>query len=184
MTFDKLGYVVVRNMYEPKNHTYMIKDLFEYTKSISNQGMMDDQTPYAPSFYGNLEMCKVHSKILSKMEEVTNLKLYPTYNYFRIYNSGSILKPHTDRPACEISVTLNLGYDGDYNWPIWIKDNNGQDIEVILNPGDGLIYHGCVNLHWREDADKRLKCQSQVFLHYVDQNGPFENCINDNGKVQ
>jgi hypothetical protein len=41
---------------------------------------------------------------------------------------------------------------------------------VSLNPGDGLIYRGCDCYHWREPfAGDHL---AQVFLHYVDQNGP------------
>ena len=109
--------------------------------------------------------------------------MYPTYSYARLYKHGEELKKHTDRPACEISVTMNIGYDGDYNWPIWIKDNNNKNVEVILEPGDGLIYQGCVNEHWRDDADKRVLKQSQVFLHYVNQNGPYEHCINDKVKI-
>ena len=183
MTFEELGYIIIKDLYDVKNHTKNTSDLFAYTKTISNTGDFDEQTPFAPSFYGDLEMWKIQYKILEKMEKITGLKLYPTYNYFRIYNSSSILKPHTDRPACEISVTMNIGYDGDYNWPIWIKDNNNKNVEVILEPGDGLIYQGCVNEHWRDDADKRVLKQSQVFLHYVNQNGPYEHCINDKVKI-
>ena len=41
---------------------------------------------------------------------------------------------------------------------------------VSLNPGDGLIYRGCDCYHWREPFDGNHL--AQVFLHYVDQNGP------------
>lgn len=43
--------------------------------------------------------------------------------------------------------------------------------EIILKPGDMLIYRGCELYHWR---DKFLGlCHAQVFLHYKDINGPF-----------
>jgi len=178
--FKKYGFLVVKNIYDVNNHSKKIPNLFEYTKTIMNEGdFTDTQSNGAPSFYKNIEMDKLQIKILSKMEERTGLKLYPTYNYFRVYNKNSILRPHRDRPACQISVTINIGYEGDYNWAIWIKDNFGKDHEVKLEPGDGLIYYGCDNFHWREDADERVICQSQVFVHYVIQDDIFENCISD-----
>lgn len=171
--FDKQGFVICQNFAD-------VTGLFDYTKSIMANGMINDaQTPGAPSFYKDLEMNKLQIRCMNKMEEQTGLKLYPTYNYFRIYNSKSILYPHRDRPACEISVTLNVGYTGEYNWPIWIQGNDGENYEVTLRPGDAVIYKGCENLHWRQDADIRVKCQSQVFMHYVNQDGPYANCIYD-----
>lgn len=180
--FRKNGYLFVKKLYDVKNHTKDIPDLFEHTKSIKSKGALDDQTPFAPSFHTETEMNKVQIKILRKMEEETGLALYPTYNYFRIYNKKSILAKHTDRPACEISVTMNVGYDGDYNWPIWITDNDGKDHSISLDVGDGLIYMGCENTHWREPADERVICQTQLFLHYVNQDGPHTKCIFDKVK--
>ena len=66
-------------------------------------------------------------------------------------------------------MTLNLGMSTDEPWPIWIAGPLGV-ASVSLNPGDGLIYRGCDCYHWREPfAGNHL---AQVFLHYVDQNGP------------
>ena len=160
----------------------MIPDLFLYLRN--QKGEEDDQCPGCPVFYKNRELDKVQIKCLRKLEDLTGINLFPTYNYARVYNSKSILKSHTDRPACEISVTMNIGYDGNYNWPIWITDKFGQDKIVILEPGDGLIYLGCEQIHWRADADERIICQSQLFCHYVNQNGPYEDCIYDKVKLQ
>jgi len=176
---QKYGFMVVKNLYDVKNHTKRIPDLFQYTKEIKNKGEFDAQTPFAPSFHSNIEMCKVQIKVLTKLEEITDLKLYPTYTYFRIYNKKSILKRHSDRPACQVSLTMNIGYEGDYNWAIWIKDNFGKEHEVFLEPGDALVYMGCNNEHWREDADERVICQSQVFMHYVIQDSEYEDQIYD-----
>ena len=45
------------------------------------------------------------------METMTSLELVPTYSYHRLYTTGTELKRHKDRPSCEISTTLCLGYD-------------------------------------------------------------------------
>jgi hypothetical protein len=100
----------------------------------------------------------------SEMEKLTGLSLKPTYAYWRMYTKFADLKPHKDRPACEISVTINLGGDGT-SWPIYMEGNS-----VNLNPGDAVIYLGCELSHWREEFQGDW--QAQTFLHYVDANGP------------
>ena len=37
----------------------------------------------------------------------------------RVYEKGSELKRHIDRPSCEISATINFGGDP---WPIFVQD--------------------------------------------------------------
>lgn len=106
-----------------------------------------------------------------KTNELSDLyqgKLLPTYSYARIYLNGGVLNPHTDRDACEVSVTLCLSKDID--WPIFIKNPNGDTIGVELEPGDAVLYRGCIAEHWRDTytGNKHV----QVFLHYVDLNGP------------
>ena len=47
--------------------------------------------------------------LCAKNMEVANLvseMVLPTYTYARIYKNGSVLKKHTDRPACEISLSV------------------------------------------------------------------------------
>lgn len=116
-------------------------------------------------------------KLMPIIQQHTDLILVPTYSYARIYEKGSILKKHKDRPSCEISVTLNLGGD---LWPIFLNvteknllnyDANTK-IKVDLEPSDMLIYFGCELEHWREEFQGNT-C-TQVFLHYNDINGPFK----------
>jgi len=156
--------------------------LWSNIKSKIDQGTFDGQSPGNPSFYKDVEICKIHIKLLSLVEEVTGLKLYPTYTYNRIYKLGAILPPHLDRPACEISVSLCVGYDGNYNWPLWLKDRKGENKEYILEPGDMIVYMGCEIEHWREPYTKGV-LHGAIFLHYVDQDGPYENCIYDMVKI-
>jgi PKHD-type hydroxylase len=57
------------------------------------------------------------------------------------------------------------------------KGELGQDIyvkniaEIKMNIGDAVLYRGMDKWHWREFY-KEGKWQAQVFLHYVDKNGP------------
>lgn len=174
MTFVEDGFTVARQ-FLPN-----IKGLYEYTMNNKKNGMLDDsQVPDTPSFYNDEKMNVIHNDMLSKVEDITKLKLFKTYNYYRTYKKGDILRIHKDRPACEISVTVNLGFEGK-NWPLWIMNYNEEAFEVLLEPGDGVVYRGCELNHWR-GVNKYAKNYSQVFLHYVDQNGPFS-WAKDDGK--
>jgi hypothetical protein len=124
----------------------------------------DEQIPNTYSQYSNIAMETLMLKCQPKMEEVTDLKLYPAYTYARIYKKGDVLKRHKDRFSCEISTTMNLGGDP---WPIYLEPSGEIDkkgIKVDLKPGDMLVYSGCELEHWRNKF-KGKEC-IQVFLHY------------------
>src|SRR5262249_54146361 len=74
-----------------------------------------------------------------------------------------------DRPACEVSVTISLGYEADAIWPLWIETDAGR-IAVELDPGDGMLYKGSEILHGRVAFHGTRSVQ--LFLHYVNQSGP------------
>ena len=61
------------------------------------------------------------------IEQNVNKKLWPTYSYFRIYDKGSDLKIHKDRPSCEYTVALCLGADPvDKPYEIFIGEHQKQ----------------------------------------------------------
>jgi len=124
----------------------------------------DTQIPNTYSHYGDVAMETLLAKLLPIMEKTTELKLIPTYSYARIYKKGDELKRHKDRPSCEISTTLNLGGDA---WSIYLEPSGETDkpgVKVDLEPGDMLVYSGCILEHWREPFEGE-NC-GQVFLHY------------------
>lgn len=116
-----------------------------------------------------------------KMEELTAKDLVPTYSYHRLYTTGTELKRHSDRPSCEISTTLCLGYDvsnvdaskyPNWDWPMFVKEKNGEEIPVHMKPGDMIIYRGCEIEHWREPFWG--KNHAQLFLHYNEKGGKYD----------
>ena len=115
------------------------------------------------SFYGDPLMESLMVNKLELMQQVTKLELLPTYAYWRMYSMFADLKKHTDRPSCEISVTVMLGSDGT-PWPIYM---NG--LEINMEPGDAAIYLGCEVEHWRDEF--KGDWQAQAFLHYVNKKG-------------
>lgn len=114
------------------------------------------------------------------IEKAIGLSLFPTYSYLRVYCTGSVLPAHTDRPSCEISVTLTLGGEAREGWPIWVQAKAGARA-VDLPAGDAMVYRGAVLPHWRERFAGRLWVQ--LFLHYVRRDGRYADCRFD-GRVR
>jgi hypothetical protein len=124
------------------------------------QNNCGDSKFYSDCFTDTLLMKKT-----KLMEQETGLKLFPTYAFSRVYSYNADLKPHKDRPSCEVSVTAMWGSDGK-PWPIYMEDT-----PIEMKPGDAVIYLGCELNHYRYNF--KGDWHAQTFFHYVDQNGPF-----------
>ena len=146
---------------------------YRYVMDMAKRGSLSGgawQMPNTPSAYGHPLMEMLLERLLPEVERAAALRLYPTYSFFRAYQRGDSLARHRDRPACEISLSLSLGYEADAAWPLWIEAPGGV-VSVTLEPGDAVLYQGRECFHWRDAFEGEHA--AQVFLHYVDQNGPY-----------
>lgn len=161
-------------------HPPAVDFLYRYALKASKWGAMrrdDRQAPLTPSIHGDPVMESLLQALLSRIEEASGERLHPTYSYFRVYKRGDVLLRHTDRPACEVSVTLSLGFKPeDQPWPICLE-RDGVPLSVPLQPGDALLYKGVETPHWRERFEGEQA--AQVFLHYVRRDGPYHEWIYD-----
>ena len=195
--FQNNKYVVIRQLLNPDTVTLLYhcclitaaatdfkysnrKDLYD---EMWDGRWTDPQVPHVYSRYGDPIMDSILSLSAKTMSEHTGLNLLPNYTYWRLYETGCILKKHKDRDSCEISATVCIVYNNsnvseneypNYNWPMWVDGLDGE-IPVQLAPGDAIIYRGCEVDHWREPF-KGLN-HAQVFLHYSDADGPFKNSL-------
>jgi hypothetical protein len=176
MSFQQNKYQVIKKAvtYELANFVFnyflLKRDAVNYLYTnnlVAENGMFgtwkDAQVPNVYSHYADFVMETLLMKVMPIMKKETNLDLIPTYSYARVYEKGSVLAKHKDRPSCEISTTLNLGGDP---WAIYLEGT-----KVDLEPGDMLVYSGCELEHWREEFTGNI-C-GQVFLHYNHVNGQF-----------
>ncbi len=199
--FDANGYLIIKNLCDPKKlihpvpeergildwrHTDDIND-FKHTHEV------ELQVQGAVARYGHPQYRKIHIDIKNILEQAIGRRLYETYFYDRFYFPGQELERHTDRDACEISVTIHVGTNLKEDWPFWIKTpdvftdstknkfvRKGVNKSFIIEPGDGVVYKGCERPHWRDPMpgviesrlDDSLKLYyHQIFFHYVLQDG-------------
>lgn len=151
--------------------------LVEHMFDLSKLGKLekDEQCPLSESCYGDPLFDHLLEQLAKPLSNHLGIELLPTYTYARIYKPGEVLERHSDRPSCEISGTLTLGFDPSQAvWPIYFaKDENdltGYPIDIAV--GDLVMYRGNELPHWRPKF--KGTWQVQVFLHYVDANGPHK----------
>mgnify|MGYP003116899619 CR=1 FL=1 len=151
----------------------------------------DSQTQSFVGEHGDYLMEALMDLSTPVIEQNVGKKLWPTYTYFRIYDKGSDLKTHTDRSSCEFTVALCLASDPvDQPYEIFIGERDETsdykyynqeskkyerlkiDHKFPMIRNNAVIFKGMEKLHWREYCD--LDHYMTVFLHYVDQEGPYK----------
>ena len=201
-SFDKNGFLVLQNLYDPQELFHpvpKIRGQLNYrSKKLDDVEYIEEESQVEGSLarYWHPQYRKIHSDIRLKIEKQIGRKLYNTYYYDRFYFPGQELKKHTDRPACEISISVHISTNLEEYWPIFIKTpyvfaesqectkvkkliNTGDIVAVNLNPGDGVLYKGCERPHWRDKMPGTFEMMSggeelyyhQIFFHYVLQDG-------------
>ncbi len=163
----KNHFLVIPGFIIPKNAVYLAQLLkgLRYTGTYKG----DDQVPNSNVFSDAIVTLELLTQKTPEVSRILGEFLLPTYSYARIYHKGAVLAPHTDRAACEISLTVHL--DSDKPWDFWIDKPNGERKYINLNPGDAVMYLGCLALHGRRDQYEGEE-YTQVFLHYVRSRGP------------
>jgi len=180
MSFEKNKYQIIRNALSRDliNYININFEIHENANYFFRQPTEenlypfgDGQSPIGFSWYGSIHSEALLQFLKPTIEQITDTQLYESYSYVRNYYQGAILRKHIDRPSCEYSVTICISKDTD--WGFFIENVDGGATEVELYPGDMIVYRGDLLQHWRNPY--RGKTHRQLFLHYVDANGIYQN---------
>ncbi|WP_395647438.1 hypothetical protein [Terricaulis sp.] len=125
------------------------------------------------------------------MCELTQRELLPTYSYFRVYRAGDVCWVHSDRFACEHSLSLTLAYSDGKPWSFEIgkkRLTHAEPVEttfqedeysaIDMGVGDAILYQGVYYRHGRVQPNPN-RWSAHIFLHWVDGNGHFKDCAFD-----
>lgn len=151
---------------------------------------IDSQSNSLVSSHGDHLMETIMDLSTPIIEQNVGKKLWPTYSYLRVYDKGSDLKIHKDRPSCEYTVALCLGADPiNQPYEIFIGEEDNQsdykyyndkgeyrryriDHKFPMVPNNALLFQGMDKIHWREICNHDHFITA--FLHYVDQEGSYK----------
>ncbi|MFL6862205.1 MAG: hypothetical protein ACJ8DZ_04325 [Allosphingosinicella sp.] len=116
---------------------------------------------------------------------IVGRELLPTYDYFRLYRKDDVCRVHFDRPSCEHSLSLTLGYSDGRPWPLDVgkarqdpsskveEDFGGEPCSALeMEVGDAVLYQGVHHRHGRVTPNPNA-WSAHLFLHWVDRGGPY-----------
>lgn len=162
--------VIGKDLIEFFSHCLMRASFYQGGKKDDNQvkgavGILDHEVMFET----------LQERIWPAIENILGEELIPTYSYSRLYTNGNVLEKHTDRPSCEISLTVQLARSHHYAWPIYMGNKRFD-----LGEGEGVIYKGCDVEHWRNPCDgPEGYLSGQAFFHFVRKNGFYSEFAND-----
>lgn len=184
--FQSNGYIHVKDLISKEmsyflTHVLLRKSSMPDSNKFHMNNSIDEQVPNCLATMNHEILFEtLQEKLWPEIEFLVGKELLPTYSYARLYKNDNVLKKHSDRPSCEISVTIQLGRSHHYAWPIYMGDTR-----IDMAEGDGVVYKGCDIEHWRNKCDGPVNYYSgQVFLHFVDANGPYVAHAGDNSVRQ
>lgn len=159
------NYIFLPNFIETNRAKTLAKEFREFCVKNNLDG--DTQSPNSHSKYNFIDFLELLCEKTPEVSDILGETVVPTYSYARVYKTGSVLEKHTDREACEVSLTVHLF--GDDEWPIFIETPKGEAKSISMKPGDAMLYLGCISPHWRNQFYGNE--YTQVFLHYVKSRG-------------
>lgn len=112
----------------------------------------------------------VHQRLLSVVRrKLPSLTIEPSYTFTSSYEPFSTLPPHTDRPTCDLNISVALSATGGdpRSWPLYVRMRDVERIdEYRLGVGDGALYRGTKELHWRPMMPYGMTEFVGVFFHF------------------
>lgn len=169
------SHVVLPGLVEPA----LVAFLTDYAEVVAGAGGFrdDPQVRGSSSRHGDAAFDTLLARLAPTVSRHVGAPCLPSYSFVRRYGTGQELVPHTDRGACEHSLTVHLAADGDEPWPIWLRHGRDEPVRIVQAPGDALLYRGTEALHWRDPFPGRWHLQ--LFLHYVAADGPHRQEVLD-----
>jgi hypothetical protein len=171
--FLENGYLLVKGLLP----TPVLEYLKVYYKILlaNERFFKDTQCPLSLALGGDPALDAVLEWMRPEIGRLVGLDLTSTYSYTRLYAKGDVLKPHVDRPACEISVSIAItvppGLPPSTLLLMSVPDITSREIAIEMLEGDGCVYAGIEVMHRREPF--LHDGYSQLFLHYIVTNGRY-----------
>lgn len=154
-------------------HPFLLGALRRYFRRRTRAGAFplgDGQTEWRYVAHQEPVAAYFHRQLAARVSDVVGAVVDPSYNYVAIYQGGAALEPHTDRRACEYTVSLAVDAtpepQAQVPWPLHLAAPEGV-VSVWQPLGDGLLFRGRHLSHWRDPLAEGHSSTSVLF-HFVD----------------
>jgi hypothetical protein len=154
----------------PPFHIGGLRRYYRYHTRVGSFVLGDDQTGGRYVAYDDPLTQYVHAQLARTVSDLARRVVVPSYNYLSFYQGGAVLEPHTDREACEYTLSLCIDATPDPvthgAWPLNVMTEQGP-ASFALGVGDGLLFRGRTLTHWRDRLAEGYT-HSSILFHFVD----------------
>ncbi len=163
------GYVQLTGLLPPF-HIGALRRYYRYHTRMGTFALGDDQTPGRYVAYDEPTTRYVQQQLTRTVSDLARRVVVPSYSYLALYQGGAALDPHTDREACEYTISLCIDATPDPQthgaWPLRLMTADGE-VSVTQGIGDALLFRGRYLTHWRDQLPAGYT-SSSVLFHFVD----------------
>jgi hypothetical protein len=163
------GYLPLSGLIPP----YQLGALRRYYRYHTRAGTFplgDEQTPGRYVCYDEPMTRFVHQQLARTISDVARRVLVPSYSYLSLYQGGATLDPHTDREACEYTLSLCTDATPDPlthgAWPLNVMTAAGPQA-FTQDIGDALLFRGRYLTHWRDRLPEGYT-SSSILFHFIE----------------
>jgi hypothetical protein len=189
--FANSKYAVLQSLFPPAQTAAIRRFYRDYVA----QGFMpfgDAQVENRYRQYNEPFATFIHKMLTPLMSEIVGEPVKPSYCYAASYKDSAVLNPHTDRLACEFSISFQVDYEPEppghlSPWALYVEpfewsgdlpetgaqldwdkysDEKTAGTAIHLANGDGLVYKGRELVHYRYALPAGHRSTS-LFFHYV-----------------
>jgi hypothetical protein len=163
------GYVQLSGLLPPF-HIGALRRYYRYHTRMGTFMFGDDQAAGRYVAYDEPTTRYFQQQLARTISDVTGRVIVPSYSYLAFYQGGATLDPHTDREACEYSLSLCIDATPDPHtygaWPLMLRTADGP-VSMTQGIGDALLFRGRELTHWRDQLPEGYT-SSSVLFHFVD----------------
>lgn len=132
--FEQEGYLLLRNIVSQDICDFGVRH-FQLIKTAGLLHRGDELVSTCWSGYGLPFSETILALLANEVSDIIGDRLLPTYSFSRVYLPGAEMVEHLDRPSCEVSGTLTLGYSTSEPWSLFMKNKDQESMDIKLNPG-------------------------------------------------
>jgi hypothetical protein len=154
----------------PPFHLGALRRYYRYHTRVGSFALGDEQAPGRYVSFDEPTTRFVHEQLARTVSDVARRVVIPSYNYLALYQGGASLDPHTDREACEYTLSLCIDATPDPRafgaWPLNVAVDGGP-VSITQGIGEALLFRGRYLTHWRDPLPAGYT-SSSVLFHFVD----------------
>jgi len=163
------GHIPMEALFPPF-HVGALRRYYRYHTRIGSFALGDEQTSRRFVAYDEPVTRYFHRQLARTVSDMVRRVVVPSYSYLAFYQGGAVLDPHTDRDACEYTLSVCIDATPDPHtygaWPLQLMTADGP-VALTQGVGDGLLFRGRELTHWRERLPEGYT-SSSILFHFVD----------------